>query len=50
MEKLNFEDKLNFDFAFDPKRDRKLVAKRARKYFSDDKVFSFLLLKVIKGL
>ncbi|CAK5089696.1 unnamed protein product [Meloidogyne enterolobii] len=37
MEKLNFEDKLNFDFAFDPKRDRKLVAKRARKYFSDDK-------------
>uniref|UniRef100_A0A914MWE6 Trimethylguanosine synthase n=1 Tax=Meloidogyne incognita TaxID=6306 RepID=A0A914MWE6_MELIC len=37
MEKLNFEDKLNFDFSFDPKRDRKLVAKRARKYFSDDK-------------
>lgn len=37
MEKLNFEDKLNFDFAFDPKRDKKLVAKRARKYFYDDK-------------
>ncbi|KAF7637480.1 hypothetical protein Mgra_00002999 [Meloidogyne graminicola] len=36
LDKLNFEDKINFDFGFNPKRDKKLVAKNAHNYFSDD--------------
>jgi hypothetical protein len=52
MGELSFDDKLKFDFDFDPTRDKKLLAKRARKYFSDDMVLFIKLdfyLSYFKG-
>lgn len=42
---MSFEEKLNFDFAFDPVRDQKLVAKDAAKVCKADEV-SFLFYKL----
>jgi hypothetical protein len=36
---LSLEERLHFDFGFDPERDQRLVARSAKKFFAKDKVF-----------